>query len=271
MTATNVAGTTEGTTLIARNPYLYRGYRYDAETGLYYLNSRYYDPRTGRFINADVFVSTAQDSISCNMFAYCMNNPINSVDDEGYSALSFLWYILLSNMDFGFIHELVQLHIITNNPGRDLSAERWLTKPDGSLGRADIVENNREVWEIKHNNLQAAALQVNQYVGGKLKRGGQTVSLGRAGAFYGRFTFNLMGTTYSVNYSTPQPGVIIYQIEPNAEYEMNPDYVYVSRKERAQAKVVPNPAVTIACLGIIAIGVAGGSGFRNAFARLHSY
>ena len=59
MTATNVAGTTEGTTLIARNPYLYRGYRYDAETGLYYLNSRYYDPRTGRFINADVFVSTA--------------------------------------------------------------------------------------------------------------------------------------------------------------------------------------------------------------------
>ncbi len=40
-------------TVGAQNPYRYRGYRYDTETGLYYLNSRYYDPELGRFINAD--------------------------------------------------------------------------------------------------------------------------------------------------------------------------------------------------------------------------
>ena len=63
MTATNEAGNSAGTTLINRNPYLYRGYRYDAETGLYYLNSRYYDPQTGRFVNADAFASTGQDIV----------------------------------------------------------------------------------------------------------------------------------------------------------------------------------------------------------------
>ena len=71
---------------MARNPYLYRGYRYDHETGLYYLNSRYYDPETGRFINADVYASTGDSSIACNMFAYCSNNPVNAVDPSGNIA-----------------------------------------------------------------------------------------------------------------------------------------------------------------------------------------
>ena len=83
VTATNVAGTTESATVLARNPYLYRGYRYDAETGLYYLNSRYYDPETGRFINADGFVSTGQWILGNNMFVYCGNNPVNMTDNEG--------------------------------------------------------------------------------------------------------------------------------------------------------------------------------------------
>ena len=86
VTATNVAGTTESATVLARNPYLYRGYRYDSETGLYYLNSRYYDPETGRFINADGFVSTGQGILGSNMFAYCLNNPVNGYDPGGYAA-----------------------------------------------------------------------------------------------------------------------------------------------------------------------------------------
>lgn len=81
--ATNVVGNSTGTTLINRNPYLYRGYRYDRETGLYYLNSRYYDPETGRFLNADVYVSTGQGVLGNNMFAYCLNNPVNGEDQYG--------------------------------------------------------------------------------------------------------------------------------------------------------------------------------------------
>ena len=56
---------------------------YDSETGLYYLNSRYYDPVVGRFINADGFVTTGQGLGSTNMYSYCGNNPIIRSDNNG--------------------------------------------------------------------------------------------------------------------------------------------------------------------------------------------
>ena len=66
------------------NPLRYRGYYYDTETGFYYLQSRYYDPMNHRFINADCYTSTdATDAISCNMFAYCCNNPVSLIDSSG--------------------------------------------------------------------------------------------------------------------------------------------------------------------------------------------
>ena len=63
------------------NPIRYRGYYYDTESGLYYLQSRYYDPTTGRFVNADdVGYLGASEN---NLFSYCTNNPINMVDYNG--------------------------------------------------------------------------------------------------------------------------------------------------------------------------------------------
>ena len=64
-------------------PFRYRNYVYDTETGLYYLQSRYYDPKVGRFINADAFASTGQGVLGNNMFAYCGNNPVNYEDLTG--------------------------------------------------------------------------------------------------------------------------------------------------------------------------------------------
>lgn len=65
------------------NPLRYRGYVYDQETGFYYLQSRYYDPAIGRFINADSYASTGAGVIGCNMFAYCNNNPVIYIDVMG--------------------------------------------------------------------------------------------------------------------------------------------------------------------------------------------
>ena len=66
------------------NPFRYRGYCYDTETGLYYLNSRYYDPVTQRFVNGDGLISDVGNSIQgYNLFAYCDNNPINHTDSNG--------------------------------------------------------------------------------------------------------------------------------------------------------------------------------------------
>ena len=61
----------------------YRGYVYDRETGLYYLQSRYYDPVTHRFINVDGLVSTGTGVLGYNMFSYCENNPTNYFDSTG--------------------------------------------------------------------------------------------------------------------------------------------------------------------------------------------
>ena len=58
------------------NPFRYRGYVYDVETGLYYLRSRYYNPRWGRFINADGLVKG-------NLFCYCVNSPLSNIDSSG--------------------------------------------------------------------------------------------------------------------------------------------------------------------------------------------
>ena len=79
-TVTNAAGYTVG----EKNPFRYRGYYYDTETGLYYLNSRYYNPEFGRFISADSAISNSGKSVNgYNLFAYCFNNPVNMDDQAG--------------------------------------------------------------------------------------------------------------------------------------------------------------------------------------------
>ena len=82
-------GGTMANTLGALNPLRYRSYIYDQETELYYLQSRYYNPEIGRFINADALVSTGQGLLGNNMFAYCRNNPVIFIDPSGEFGLLF--------------------------------------------------------------------------------------------------------------------------------------------------------------------------------------
>ena len=82
---------TMASTLGTLNPFRYRGYVYDEETGLYYLRSRYYNPEWARFLNADVLLGS-QSSLLHNVYAYCTNSPIVKIDENGcmgkYSLLS---------------------------------------------------------------------------------------------------------------------------------------------------------------------------------------
>ena len=113
-------------TLGYANPFRYRGYYYDTETGYYYLNSRYYDPVTGRFLNADGFVSTGQGVLGTNMFAYCGNNPVNRVDRNGE----------FSNPVGEFFNSVI--YTAQTNPGAYIGCG-ILAVADGPLPFGDIV------------------------------------------------------------------------------------------------------------------------------------
>ena len=65
------------------NPFRYRGYIYDSETGMYYLRSRYYNPEIGRFLNADIYIAAQTDIGAHNVYAYCRNQCINCADKSG--------------------------------------------------------------------------------------------------------------------------------------------------------------------------------------------
>lgn len=82
------------------NPIRYRGYYYDNETNLYYLQSRYYDPETGRFLNADAleFLGEGGEITGYNLFAYCLNNPVMMADSTGdVAGVATLTYVAATN------------------------------------------------------------------------------------------------------------------------------------------------------------------------------
>ena len=72
-----------------QNPFRYRDYYYDSETGFYWLQSRYYDPVIGRFINADSMTDGGAGLLGNNLYVYCANDPVNAFDPTGQE----IWWI----------------------------------------------------------------------------------------------------------------------------------------------------------------------------------
>ena len=208
-------------TLGAYNPLRYRGYVYDQETGLYYLQSRYYNPEICRFINADVYVSTGQDILGYNMFAYCNNNPVLHSDPTGTSAQ--IWSVLFGDHYPGYIHRQVQLHIIASGI---VQGELYFA----GVGRADIYDpETKEMWEIKHagsipvERMELAGKQVWKYI----EASDYIYHKGHAGAFTGGFIINCDKISYLITYDTPTQGVILYYVEQMYGYIYETEHVYV--------------------------------------------
>ncbi len=116
------------------NPFRYRGYYYDTETSLYYLQSRYYDPEVGRFINADAFTSTdISGALSANMFAYCENRPTVGSDPTGE------WVHILIGAAVGAVGSLasqVLSDVIASAATGNFSLSSWQTYAGAVAGGA---------------------------------------------------------------------------------------------------------------------------------------
>lgn len=98
------------------NPFMYRGYMYDGETGLYYNQSRYYSGEWGRFINADdpnILTLTTGNISGANLFMYCNNDPVQNTDFYGYLAKH--WYNKVSN-----VSKAIDIAIIAISCGKSL-------------------------------------------------------------------------------------------------------------------------------------------------------
>ncbi|MFQ6992394.1 MAG: RHS repeat domain-containing protein [Lachnospiraceae bacterium] len=100
---------TSGVSLATLNPFRYRKYVHDPETGLYCLGSRYYDPEVGRFVNADdpsTIFAKPQELYSKNLYVYCDNNPIIRKDVQGYFPIPCIVGAVVGAVVSGFSYVL---------------------------------------------------------------------------------------------------------------------------------------------------------------------
>lgn len=166
------------------------------------------------------------------MFAYCANTPVNCIDESGRIPI---WGHLKQLVLWGFIHYCVQEQICNNE--NDIDKELWLTKNGKLCGRADLMNKDGEVWEVKHSGTNPAlrtlhaSLQAISYKDCKAIRTNTYVTgLGRPHAFSGSFVINTATESYLVNYKTPTWGVVLYSVE-QIKYQDAYDY-YLGKKQK---------------------------------------
>ena len=162
ISVTNASGTAlASTNLGVQNSIRYRGYVYDTETGLYYLQSRYYDPETGRFLNADDvdFIGASGTVLSYNAFAYCENEPICSEDESGNTSSKkkkSKYYITvytyneigkldLGHIDFSLEDKIYSYGTINNDKNPDLDNTMW-NKLKGKVP-GYVMVSSVKVWQ----------------------------------------------------------------------------------------------------------------------------
>ncbi len=192
--------------IISLNPFRYRGYYFDIETNLYYLNSRYYDSDVGRFLNADSIDYLNPNSINgLNLYNYCNNNPINNIDINGFGWFKNAWrkfkgwvkdtwntvkesfqevvdVVVGTIASIGLVAGGVALTIISSGALTNLGAAMIGAGVGGFLGGIQSI--------LDGNSYK------NGYLGGAISGGitGLGISYGYIGAVIGGFIGNFAGT-----------------------------------------------------------------------------
>ena len=182
----------------------YTGHMWDPVLEAYYARARMYDSADRRFMAVDPVKGLLANPQSLAQFTYCLSNPILYTDPFGLAPLPFP----------GFIHRAVQLHIQANNP-----TYRIEQRVDFGIlwGRADVISDDGQVWEIKSEGqlktpgqIQRAQGQVVSYTTGTWhNRPNTRLSVGHD-LIAGSFTLYSRWANYYVEYGCIGGGVIKY-------------------------------------------------------------
>lgn len=155
------------------NPIRYRGYYYDKEIDLYYLNTRYYNPSWGRFINVDDVAGSNGDITSLNLYTYTSNNIVNLCDNGGNFALPAYWLLAAG---VAFITGALGLYYTqTDEIAKGVSS----SLSEVSETAKDIVDANTRENKEKKNNNKCNDKVKNQTVYRLVDNTGDTLYVGR--------------------------------------------------------------------------------------------
>ena len=138
---------TSGVSLATLNPFRYRKYVYDPETGLYCLGSRYYDPEVGRFVNADdpgTIFAKPQELYNKNLYAYCDNNPVIREDIQGYFPIPCIVGAVVGAVVSGFSYVLSSGGEID---GVELAKSCLVGAVSGALAPLDLLKGKVQ-WVV---------------------------------------------------------------------------------------------------------------------------
>lgn len=144
-------------------------------TGWYYLRGRYYDPTTCRFISADVLLSTGQGVIGHNSFAYCLNNPIKSVDSDGklgvLATLAVRFLVGVATQYVGDVIKNVAQHKKgwdifkpTSSVGEYIAAGVSSLIPGSGLGKAAIRSGITETIKVGEKLIRGEKVDVKESI-----------------------------------------------------------------------------------------------------------
>ena len=151
---------TLASTLGTIQPFRYRGYVFDEETGLYYLRSRYFNPNLCRFVNADSHLGFRGEIFAHNVYTYCVNSPVCLLDNDGL-----VWTMGAYEPYYGFYHSEVQKWIVAHNVGVAMEVST-------STGRIDLYNVcSHEIYEVKPDrpeHIEAGKAQLKRYMRGNL-------------------------------------------------------------------------------------------------------
>jgi RHS repeat-associated protein len=143
------------------NPFRYAGYVYDEETKLYYLNARYYDPLTGRFLTEDTYLGERTDPLSLNLYAYVLGNPLRYFDPTGHGVDDKLREGIL-----GYTKAITLLQIRLNGTGwsnaylkNGGTPSKYLTKEGGLDTDGDFGDSTLNVVNFFKDNRYEGAIQ----------------------------------------------------------------------------------------------------------------